>query len=200
MKSVYLRSCLALVCAILLNACGGTSGSLALSGSISGLGGKSGLEIYNKPTGEKLTILSTDTTFSFTKLLAVDEQFDVEIATQPTGAVCTASANSGAASVYTVYYVVISCVVNPYTLGGTVTGLDTKGLVLANGADIVAVLPPATAGGTASFTFPTKVGNGSPYGVTVLSQPQDTTKTCTPTNNIGTMPASDYSPVTVTCQ
>jgi hypothetical protein len=201
MKSLYLRSGLALLCAVILSACGGGNGSLALSGSVSGLT-KDGLVLVNTNTGEKLPIPNGTSTFVFTKLAAVDEQFNVIVDTQPTGAKCAPSGttNTGKASVYTAYYIAFICVTNPWTLGGTVTGLDTKGLVLANGADTVAVLPGASASTPVSFTFPTKVGDGSPFGVTILSQPKDTTKTCTIANNVGTMPAGDYSPITVTCQ
>jgi hypothetical protein len=201
MKSLYLRSGLALLCAVILSACGGGNGSLALSGTVSGLT-KDGLVLVNTNTGEKLPIPNGTSTFVFTKLAAVDEQFNVIVDTQPTGAKCAPSGttNTGKANVYTAYYIAFICVTNPWTLGGTVTGLDTKGLVLANGSDTVAILPGASASTPVSFTFPTKVGDGSPFGVTILSQPKDTAKTCTIANNVGTMPAGDYSPITVTCQ
>lgn len=201
MKSLYLRSGLALLCAVILSACGGGNGSLALSGSVSGLT-KDGLVLVNTNTGEKLPIPNGTSTFVFTKLAAVDEQFNVIVDTQPTGAVCSPSGttNTGKANVYTAYYIAFICVTNPYVLGGSVLGQDTAGLVLANGADTVAV-PPASAPGVAvGFTFPTKVANGSPYGVTILAQPKNTTKTCSVSNNVGTMPASNYSPVVVICQ
>ena len=199
MKSLYLRAGLALLCAVALSACGGGSGSLMLSGSISGLD-RDGLVLVNKNTGEKLTITAGAVNFAFTKLASVDEQFDIEVDTPPAGATCTLTGNTGQANAYTAYYIAVSCKDNPFKLGGTVTGLDSTGLVLANGPDTVAVPPPATPGASVSFTFPTTVGNGSPFGVTVLAQPQNTSKVCTATNNTGTMPQSDYSPVTVICQ
>jgi hypothetical protein len=209
MKSLYLRSGLALLCAVILSACGGGNGSLALSGTVSNLT-KDGLVLVNTNTGEKLPIPNGTSTFVFTKLAAVDEQFNVIVDAQPTGANCQPSGttNTGKANVYTAYYIAFICTTNPLTLGGTVTGLDTKGLVLANGADTVAVLPGASASTPVTFTFPTKVGDGSPFGVTVLSQPKDTTKTCTLANNVGTMPSGvpkdqlsiPYMPIVVTCQ
>ena len=199
MKSLYLRAGLALLCAVALSACGGGSGSLLLSGSISGLS-KDGLVLVNKNTGEKLPITSGSIAFSFTKLASVDEAFDIEVDTQPTGANCVMSNNNTKANAYTAYYIAVVCTTNPYKLGGTVTGLDSNGLVLANGPDTVAVPPPATPGATVSFTFPVTVANGSPFGVTVLAQPQNTSKVCTASNNTGTMPSNDYSPVTIICQ
>lgn len=191
MKSSYLRAGLALLCAVILSACGGNNGNLALSGTISYDTVKSGLVLVNNGNGEKLTIESGATSFVFTKLLASDEAFDVEILTPATGAVCTLSNNKNNANVYTVYYVAVSCKANPYVLGGTVKGLTGTGLVLANGSDLSSVQPSATAGADVSFIFPTKVANGSPYGVTVLTQPTGQTCAVSSTLNPGTMPSSD---------
>ncbi|MYN21087.1 hypothetical protein GTP81_30565 [Rugamonas sp. FT107W] len=204
MKSVYLRSGLALACAALLNACGGGNGNLALSGTISGLT-KPDLVLINKKTGERLAIPANTSSFVFTRLAAVDEEFDIEIDTPPTGAKCTpvGTSNVGKANAYTSYQIGFTCVTNPWTLGGNVSGLRYPGLVLANGADLVSVLPAATADAKVGFTFPSKVGDGSPYGVTVLSQPADPatkqTQVCSVANPTGNMPAKDYGDLVVTC-
>lgn len=201
MKSLYQRAGLALLCSAVLAGCGGGSGSLALSGTILTLN-KPDLVLINNKNGETLAIANGQTSFVFTKLVAPDEDFDVQVKTQPTGAKCTpvGTTNVGKASVYTAYSVQFQCITNPYTLGGTVTGLDTLGLVLTNGSDTVSVLPPATPGAAVSFTFPTKVADGSPYGVTILTQPKDTSKVCAVSNNVGNMPAGDFNGIVVTCQ
>jgi len=67
-----------------------------------------------------------------------------------------------------------------YTVGGSVSGLTTTGLVLANGADTVGVPANAT-----SFTLPTSVTTGTAYAVTVKTQP--THLTCAVNNGSGTM-------------
>lgn len=199
MKSSFLRAGLALLCAVILSACGGNNGSLVLSGTISGLN-KTGLTLVNKGNGETLEVTTGSTSFAFTKLLATDESFDVEVQTNPSGAKCVPTANTGTASVYTVYYVVITCSNNPYTLGGTVSGLTSSGLILANGSDSVAVAPSTTtAGADVSFTFPTTVGDGDYYGVTVLAQPTGQTCTVNSTLNPGTMPSSNQLGLVVSC-
>ena len=204
MKSVYLRAGLALLCAVVLSACGGgNDGNMVLSGTITGLQ-KAGLVLVNQPTGEKLTIASGAGSFQFTRLVAVDERFDVRVDTQPTGAICTPSANVNQANIYTAYYVVITCVTNPYTLGGVVKGLvndgvaeTTDGVTLANGPDTV-YIGPSAAGGDVPFSFANLVGDGSPYGVTVLVQP--TNRNCTFTSaSTGLMPAGNYNGLVVTC-
>src|SRR5258708_32019530 len=54
-----------------------------------------------------------------------------------------------------------------YTLGGTVTGLTSMGLVLQDkGSNNL----PLSAGAT-SFTFATSIASGAAYDVTVLTQP-----------------------------
>jgi hypothetical protein len=201
MKSSFLRAGFALLCAVILSSCGGNNGSLALSGTITYAPAGAtitGLTLVNNGNGEKITIEAGATSFIFTKLLAADEKFDVEVATSPSGAVCTPSSNTGTASVYTVYYVTIACKANPYVLGGTVKGLTTTGLVLANGADTTAVLPAG--GADVKFTFPTKVGNTAQYGVTVLTQPTGQTCTVDSTLNPGTMPNADQLGLGVTCK
>jgi hypothetical protein len=202
MKSSFLRAGFALLCAVILSSCGGNNGSLALSGTITYNPPNAtitGLTLVNNGNGEKVTIDSGATSFIFTKLLAVDEKFDVEVvAPGPSGAICTPAANTGTASVYTVYYVTVTCTANPWVLGGTVKGLTSTGLVLANGSDTTAVLPAG--GADVKFTFPTKVGNTAQYGVTVLTQPTGQTCTVDSTLNPGTMPNSDLLTLGVTCK
>jgi hypothetical protein len=200
MKSLYLRSGLALLCAATLAACGGSGGSLALQASITGLT-KTGLILTNGK--DTVTVDASTGVIQFPTLVAQDEQFDIEMKQQPTGAVCTITNNKNKANYYTVQQTLVSCVTNSYTLGGTVSGLKASGLVLANGADTVSVAPPATPGASVSFVFPTKVADGAPYGVTVLAQPKNTdgtpAGTCVTSNNTGTMPSGDVLALVVTC-
>jgi uncharacterized repeat protein (TIGR03803 family) len=79
-----------------------------------------------------------------------------------------------------------------YTVGGSVSGLTTTGLMLANGADTVSVPTNAT-----SFTLPTSVTTGTAYAVTVKTQP--THLTCTVNNGSGTMGSSAVTNVAVSC-
>jgi len=200
MKSLYLRSGLALLCAVILSACGGNgSGDLPLTGSVSGLN-KNGLVLLNKPNGDKVTINSGDISFQFPKLLGNDEEFEVVIPASPAGTTCTVTSGGKAkANVYTYNRVVVACLADQRKLGGTVTGLTGKGLVLANGADTAPVLPSATPGASVSFLFPSTVGDGYPYGVTVLVQPAGQTCAISPSNNPGTMGSADVLNLAVNC-
>lgn len=190
MKSLILRSSVALACALSLAACGGGSGNLLLGGSVVGLT-KPGLELQNKTTGPALSVPAGSSIFSFAELLRSDEDFEVLVKTQPQGAVCTVINGKGRTGAYNVTSVVVSCVTNTYDLGGTVSGLDVTGLVLVNGPDKVAVPAGAT---TVAFA---KVADGAPYGVTVLTQP--TGRTCSVANGVGTMGSSKVTNIAVTC-
>ncbi|MEV4779309.1 hypothetical protein [Burkholderia sp. LMU1-1-1.1] len=211
MKSVYPRAGLALLCAVVLSACGGGSdGSMLLQGSISGLT-KPGLVLINRPTGEKITIAANASSFQFTRLIAVDESFDIQIDTPPTGATCKLTDNTNKANSFTSYRTVVSCTTNPWVLSGKVQGLaddgvagTNDGVTLANGPDTVYIAPPPTAGAEVTFSFANTVGEGSPYGVTVLAQPSNRTCSLTApvTNSVpgaGVMPSGNDNRLVVNC-
>ena len=200
MKSLYVRSLLALLCCVGLAACGGGSGTLALSGSITGLN-KSGLVLENTKTGDTVSPASGDLVFTFPNLISEDDFFDIVVQTQPTGGSCTfigtlassdGTSASSNASVFTVSNLAISCAATPHKLGGTITGPHPLGLILINGADQLSPLPDAT-----TFTFTGSVGDGSTYGVTVFQQPPG--HTCTVANGVGTLGSTDVNNVQVTC-
>jgi hypothetical protein len=80
-----------------------------------------------------------------------------------------------------------------FTIGGTVTGLTSSGLVLVdNGTD---KLPVSSSG---SFTFATKVASGGAYAVTIGTQPTGPAQVCSVTGGSGTATANVTS-VQVTC-
>lgn len=79
-----------------------------------------------------------------------------------------------------------------YTLGGTISGLGSDGLILANGADTRAIDASAT-----TFALPTAVAIGSAYEIEVLIQPSD--HTCTVDNGSGTMGNADITNITIRC-
>lgn len=80
-----------------------------------------------------------------------------------------------------------------YNLGGSVSGLFGTGLVLANGSDTVTV-----AANAATFKLPKALPEGSPYAVTIATQPAGLT--CAVTGGVGTMPKADTNTVEVSCQ
>ena len=79
-----------------------------------------------------------------------------------------------------------------HTLGGSISGLDRAGLVLANGTDRLLV-----AAHTSSFVFPTPLASAEGYTVTVVSQPAG--RLCSVKNGSGAMPGNPVANVKVRC-
>ncbi|MFK8053022.1 MAG: hypothetical protein AB8F65_08595 [Woeseiaceae bacterium] len=80
-----------------------------------------------------------------------------------------------------------------FSIGGTLSGLTSSGLVLQNnGADNL----PVNADG--SFTFATEIDSGDSYTVTVFTQPSNPDQTCSVSNGSGTA-TSDVTNVAVNC-
>jgi len=79
-----------------------------------------------------------------------------------------------------------------HTVGGSISGLDRAGLVLANGGDSVPVAPHTT-----SFVLPTSLAYAERYAVRVASQPAGLS--CSVSNGSGAMPANPVANVKVRC-
>jgi hypothetical protein len=180
MKSKYLSAAAALLCVAGLAACGGKgNGSLNLGVQVIGLD-RGGLVLQNNG-GDDLTITTAGTAnYFFKTLMEPDSQFNVTIKTTPADVTCKTGNNTGKINYYTYLQSSVTCTADPYPLGGKVVGLTGSGLVLANGSQTVNI---AASG---DWQFGTPIGNGSVYGVTVLTQP--TGQTCTVSggeNNLG---------------
>jgi hypothetical protein len=80
---------------------------------------------------------------------------------------------------------------NEYTIGGAVSGLSGPVVLQNNGTD------NQTLSSDGAFTFSTAIAEGSPYAVTVFTQP--TGQTCTVTNGSGTVGTANITNVVVTC-
>jgi len=165
--------------------------SYTLGGSISGLT-VAGLVLANSD-GDSLTVLANATNFVFPTPLALAAPYSVTVTTQPNGWICTVSAGMGNMPAANVTGVQVTCSLNSYTLGGTITGLASSGLVLVN--NNTDALPVAA--NAATFSMPTAVAFGSPYAVTVQTQPVGLF--CTVTAGSGNMPASSVTSVQVAC-
>jgi uncharacterized repeat protein (TIGR03803 family) len=124
--------------------------------------------------------------------VAFGSPYSVAVQTAPAGLTCTASNAAATMPASNVASVVITCSDQSYTVGGTISGPTSSGLVLVNGSDTLAVKP-----GASSFTMPTAVAYTSTYAVTVQTQP--TGLTCSVSNGAGTMGSAAVTNVAVTC-
>lgn len=178
--------------------CGGGGGGdsapppvpqFTLGGSISGLTG-SGLVLANGT--DTIAVDAGATTYTLPITLTSGSPFSVTVQTQPTGQTCAVADGSGTIGSANVTSAAVTCVTNTYTVGGSISGLISSGLVLANGGDMLAVDANA-----ASFTLPTAVDFGSNFSVTVQTQP--TGLTCSVADGSGTVAEANVSSVVVTC-
>ena len=185
----YLRSSsLALTCAIGLAACGGYS-ALMLGGSVSGLT-NSGLVLANG--SNTVSVPANATSYSFPNQVDIGSAFHVTVQSQPQHMTCVVANITGTVGTTATTNVNVACAQNTYAVGGTISGLTAAGLVLINGADALTVAANATA-----FTMPTKVADGSVYGITVLTQP--TGLNCSVVNGTATMGGAAVTNVQVIC-
>ncbi|PLY40265.1 hypothetical protein CSZ94_22020 [Janthinobacterium sp. ROICE36] len=196
MKNLYLRSMLAAACAVTLAACGGSGGNLYLGGQVYALA-KDGLILLNN--GESLPVPAGQTQFVFTKLIKTDDRYDITIAQQPKGAVCSITNGSGKATSYSVNTAIVSCTTNTYPLSGTITGLAAGGLRLVMGPNGTSPLA-----GTTSYKFDA-VPDGAPYSISILTQPtglkcrfQGSTS-ADGSDTVGTMGSAATSAATLDC-
>src|SRR6266404_1577310 len=82
-----------------------------------------------------------------------------------------------------------------YTVGGTITGLSGSGMVLNSdfGGDL-------TVSASGSFTFGTRLPDGSAFNVGVKNQPTSSpAQVCQVANGTGTIAAANVTNVDVTC-
>ncbi|GAC1406004.1 MAG: hypothetical protein NVSMB6_01490 [Burkholderiaceae bacterium] len=183
-------------CALLVLAgCGGSgrTTSVNLGGSITGLT-DSGLLLSNGVSSA--AIAAKATSFTFASRVLIGSAYSVQISALPPTLICKVANGEGIArDTNDISNVQITCVPRN-NLGGTITGLASDGLVLANGSDTIR--PPAN---SQTFTFPGKIGQGFSYGVTVLAQPSSPkAQFCTVLNGVGLMQTTDTNSVQVNCQ
>jgi len=208
------KSILAL-CALTLTAglvaCGGSTSSYTIGGTVSGLQ-YPGLVLTNNLTDDvTLTPLPLDSTgavrtvtYQFAKQLDYGDQYDVTIKTQPAHQLCEPSSDqsshtSDTAGRLSVINAAFVCRLATHPIGGTVSGLAADGLVLNNGSDsTAAIVKDATTGAYPTvFLFSAPVTYGQTFGVTVLQNP--TGQTCTVRNGAGKMEDDAITTIAVTC-
>ena len=169
------------------------TGTASVGGTVSGLAG-SGLVLRNN--GADDLAIASNGSFTFATPLANGSTFEVTVATQPTrpSQTCTVADASGTVGGGDVRTVKVSCAINSFTIRGTVSGLLGSGLVLQNnGGDDVGV---QTDGG---FAFATKIPSGSPYNVTVKTQPANPAQVCSLQSAAGVVQDGDIDNIVITC-
>lgn len=162
-----------------------------VSGTVSGLAG-TGLQL--QLNGSNDIAIGTNGAFAFDTQIGSGSTYLVTVSSQPVNPPqnCVVANGSGTVANAAITNVSVTCATSTYTIGGSVSGLASTGLVLQNnGGDN---LPVAVNG---AFQFATGIAHGQTYHVTVLSTPAN--HTCTLQNNGPATATADVSNVLVTC-
>jgi len=168
-----------------------TTKTFTIGGTVSGLNTGTSVTLLDNGT-DSLTVTANGK-FTFKTALASGAAYSVTVSVPPTGETCTVTNGSGKVGSANVTNVAVACKAPTYTIGGTVSGLNTGTSVtlLDNGTDSLKV----TANG--KFTFKTALANGATYNVTVSVQP--TGETCSVTGGSGKVAAANVTTVVVSC-
>jgi hypothetical protein len=168
-------------------------GKVTIGGTVAGLSG-AGLILQNNG-GDDLAVRANGS-FSFKTAVDAGSLYNITVLTQPAGPAqtCSVANANGTAPATNVTSVSVTCGTGTASVGGTVSGLAGSGLVLRNnGADDLAIAS------NGSFTFATPVANGSTFEVTVATQPNGPSQTCTVADASGTVGGGDVRTVKVSC-
>ncbi len=206
--STPVRFAALLAAALGLAACGGKA-SFPINGTAYGLQ-YSGLVITTNgmdlpiapiPPAAASPNVVPPASFSFPNSLSYGETFNVSIKSQPAHQTCnTIDPNTGretstdTAGRTASINIALTCAINAYAIGGSVTGLSSDGLTLTNGTAGGTVL---VVSGATTYSFSTLVPYNVSYGVTVLTQPANAF--CTVSNPTGIMGDAAVTNINVTC-
>ncbi len=167
--------------------------TFTIGGTVSGLSGT----VVLRNNGKDDLSLTADGPFTFATPVASGQVYAVTVKAQPSAPaqVCTVTGSSGTVTNASITSVVVACVTQSFTVGGTVIGLQAPVVLENNGADGLAV---NLSGG---FTFPTKVLSGTAYAVTVKTQPSAPSQECVVTSGTGTgtMGGANVTSVVIRC-
>ena len=140
--------------------------------------------------------LTTNAAYKFDTRIQDGGTYNVTVATQPILPSQTCTVKNGVGTIQgRNVNVVIECITNKYTVGGTVTGLDGQ-VILQNDVSLVGQ-DRLTVAANGPFTFSREVKDGKNYSISVTKQPN--IQTCTVAKANGTLKGANVDTVTVTC-
>ncbi|HEY1899933.1 MAG TPA: choice-of-anchor tandem repeat GloVer-containing protein [Steroidobacteraceae bacterium] len=164
--------------------------SYTLGGTVSGLAwGTLGLEV-----GADSVTVTANGSFQLPASIAYGSSYTMVVAVQPLGLTCSIGNGSGTMGPTNVTNIAVTCSVDTYTIGGTLTGLGANtGLVLLdNGGNATSISANAS-----RFTMNTGLVYGNSYAVTVQTNPLGLV--CAVSNGTGTVPAGDVISIAISC-
>ena len=169
----------------------------SIGGTVTGLPGNA-TPLVLRNNGVEDVAISSDGAFTFPTPLLSGSTYDVQVVAQPTGPVevCQVTNGSGTGTVGgdNVTNITVACERVGFSVGGTVSGLAGRNLVIRNngGGDLaIAADGP--------FTLPDTQPQGSSYSISVGTQPDTPTQVCLVGNGAGTIGTADITNVSITC-
>ncbi len=172
------------------------TGGFSVGGTLHDLAPGTSVVLQNN-SGDDL-LLSANGAFEFPTGLPDGEGYNVSVLAQPTAPNqnCAVVNGSGTVSGGNVLNIDVFCSLIDYAIGGTITGLAAGNTVELdlNGQQ------QHQASGNGAFQFDDAIPDGSPYAVTVLSQPQTPPQSCAVENGVGVLAGADVNDVTVVCE
>jgi hypothetical protein len=137
---------------------------------------------------------TADGPFTFPTAVLSGSSYNVTVTNPPILPLqrCDVMNGSGIVTEANVTNVQIMCRNFGLGVGGTVSGLESKGLELQSNGEKLAIAA------NGKFMLPSSLPEGSPYDVTVAHQPAD--QVCTVANGSGAVETADIASVTVTCK
>jgi len=166
---------------------------IQVGGLLTGL--VAGESVVLQNNGADNLTLFADGSFTFPTSIVAGAGYSVTVLTQPgpVSETCSVSNGSGTATSADVTSVAVTCALNTFSVGGSVTGLPSGSSItlLNRGAD------GQTVNGSTAFFFSPQA-DGTPYDVTVGSQPPGVS--CLVSNGSGTLPGgTDVGDVQISC-
>lgn len=202
MKNLYLRSAVALACALSLAACGGDdNGTMQLGGTVDGVT-IAGLVLQNKG-GPELKVEPYASTFVFPDLIAGNTEYDITFKSTPSNATCKMTNGKGKSSAYNIPLISVNCTLKPHDVKGRIVGLTNGPLVIINGTYRLSIPANKTDfnlrvdAKVENTLVPGQVGETQAYGLSVLQQPPGLT--CRIDNAVGVMGTADVDNILITC-
>ncbi len=156
-----------------------------LGGEVSGLSGVLGLA-----NGDELLLVGREGPFSFPRPIADLSSYDVVVASQPRGEVCSVTGGTGIIMGADALGVAVSCVTLTFLLGGSASGV-TEPVLLHDGLESLEL----TSDG--DFTFVTPLSYGTAYLIEVEAP---ASLACTLSGAAGVMDAADSFDVGLSCE
>jgi len=162
----------------------------SVGGTVTGM--TAGTHVTLLDNGSNATVVSANTSFTFSSQISAGGSYAVTVGTQPTGQTCSISHGAASAVAANISNVTVVCAVDEFSVGGNVTGLATGEQVtlLNNGGN------PTTVSANGAFTFSSPIAFGGNFAVTVQVQPLG--QTCSLTGATGSNISANSS-VAVSC-